>query len=104
MSKNHKPKQQERSAPVNEATDAIVEEKAVNVPKHRQCPSCYEGKGGVGQRGWWRRINGALVKRQYKCNKCDMDWTIEERTHSVIEKIEYSTVTVEHRVPDIQTR
>jgi hypothetical protein len=86
------------------APEPTAEVKKQSVPKYRQCPCCYSGLGGVGRPGWWRRINGSLVKRQYICDKCGLDWTVEERTHSVIESIEYKQVDVQHGRVDIGTR
>jgi transposase-like protein len=102
MSKqNHGNKQQAKSAEV-EKVEAV--ERKREIKEHMKCPSCFGERGGVGRRGWWRRINGTLVKRQYICKVCGFDWTVEERTHSVIESIEYNDIIVQHRDIDMETR
>lgn len=75
------------------------------VPKHRQCPICYGGKGGKGVEKWWRRVSGTMVKRCYKCDQCGFDWTVDVRTHTEVLKIEYQEIEVQHHDDlDLETR
>jgi len=44
------------------------------VPKHRQCPLCHEGQGGVGQcEGTYKKAS-TFLRRYYKCDKCAHTW------------------------------
>jgi len=81
-----------------------VQKPTRNVPKHQQCPLCFEGRGGVGKPGWWRRISGTRVKRQYICRECGFDWTADVRTTEEVLKIEYQQVEVQHRPVDLDSR
>lgn len=74
------------------------------VPKHRQCPCCYQGRGGVGRPGWWRRVSGTLVRRQYVCDKCGFDWTADVRTTTETVNIQYQEIDVKHDDTDLETR
>lgn len=57
--------------------EASGEEK---IPKHKQCPSCFSGFGGVGKRKWWRRVSGVLTRMCYSCDQCGYNWAVDVRT------------------------
>ena len=102
MSKNRKPDSQ---TPTNKPPALPASFPAPKVPKHRQCPSCFGGKGGVGLEKWWKRVSGTLVKRCYACNQCGYQWTATVRTISNVLKIESQEVQVEHNeIDDLETR
>ena len=50
------------------------------VKKAQQCPACYSGLGGIGNRKWQRQVNGPLVKRCYQCDQCGAQWVVDVRT------------------------
>ena len=74
------------------------------VPKHRQCPRCYAGQGGVGKRRWWKRKSANVVHTCYECNVCGHDWTAMIRTVTSLERIEWNEVEVQHTDLDLETR
>ena len=59
-----------------------------DVPKYRQCPVCYGGRGGVGKRKWTSRINGATVKNCYVCDTCNFDWVVLIRTTKEVDYLD----------------
>ncbi len=89
-----------------EAREAEVEAagKPVVVPKYKQCPSCYGGRGGIGVERWHRRINGVLLKKCYQCDTCGFDWTATVRTVTETVNVQYHDVQVEHGDVDMETR
>lgn len=63
---------------------------ATDVPPHKRCPSCYGGRGGIGQ------DNGRYAPKNlfyFKCDQCGHTWSAE-----IIVKTE--VVRVDHRLPD----
>lgn len=61
-----------------------------DVPLHKRCPSCYGGRGGIGQ------DNGRYAPKNlfyFKCDQCGHTWSAE-----IIIKTE--VVRVDHRLPE----
>ena len=69
-------KQEDRAEPPKEV-------KAV--PKHRQCPICFGGMGGVGHATGIYRKSSTYAKRYYACDKCGHSWSVELQPSQVIE-------------------
>ena len=103
MSKKH----YHQKPPIVETPEPVATPEPIvqpNIPSHRQCPCCFGGRGGVGKEKWWRRVSGTLVRRCYACDQCGFQWTADVRTHSVVEKIEFQQIHVEHSDVDLETR
>lgn len=87
-----------RQSPPREKADGKTNPRASgeapNVPpdvaKHRQCPSCYNGLGGVGN-----VYSTERNKSYYKCKTCGHTWTATVRRE---------VVKVEHRTVELETR
>jgi len=62
------------------------------IPKHRRCPLCFGGLGGVGRSYATAPQSGTLIRTYYKCNQCAHTWSVDVR--KTILKIE-STVREE---------
>ncbi|HEV3022933.1 MAG TPA: hypothetical protein VGX76_10710 [Pirellulales bacterium] len=61
------------------------------VPKHRQCPLCFEGRGnGVG-----KAYNSQQGKTYYMCDNCGHTWVV--RVKRVVSSIEHREVELEER-------
>lgn len=54
-------------------------------PKHRQCPLCFTGMGGVGSSTGIYRKGSTYAKRYYCCNKCGHTWTVDIQPSQVID-------------------
>ncbi len=47
------------------------------VPKHRQCPLCHDGKAnGVGRCDGTYKKSSSLTRRYYRCDKCGHTWIV----------------------------
>lgn len=77
------------NAPAGEATPAATDG-AADVPKHRQCPGCFRGDGGVG-----KAYNTQGRTRYYKCNSCGHTWRV---------KVDTTVTDVTHRQVDLDER
>src|SRR4051794_32718593 len=57
------------------------------VPKHRQCPRCYEGaQNGVGQCNGTYAKASSLTRRYYRCDRCAHTWIVNltpEQVHDL---------------------
>jgi hypothetical protein len=73
------------------------------VPKHRQCPQCYGGRGGVGVERWHSR-KGAIMRTCYQCDTCGFDWIANIKTVSQALSIEWQEVEIEHGEIHLDTR
>lgn len=70
--------------------DEPTNDKPRDVPKHRQCPLCYTGLGGVGSQYSKHGNTG-----YYKCQCCGHTWTAT---------VKVEAVKIEHKVVDMETR
>lgn len=77
----------------------------VGVPKHRQCPACYGGRGGVGKRKWQTKINSVLARICYACNICGFQWSVKTKTVRTPIELEWDEVEVEYLPgPELEER
>jgi hypothetical protein len=57
------------------------------VPKHRQCPRCYEGElNGIGQCNGTYAKASSLTRRYYRCDRCAHTWIVNltpEQVHDL---------------------
>jgi hypothetical protein len=108
MSKKDKPQGQPQQKPevsqasVPETSDASPDKAAEgtekrDVPKHRQCPACYNGLGGIGKEKWWQRVDAMTVRRCYACDMCPYIWTARVTVYEILEAIEHLEVVIETR-------
>lgn len=64
--------------PENQAETSVIptEPEKRAVPKYRQCPLCYCGRGGVGQsNGLYKKASTHHI-RYYRCDKCPHTWAV----------------------------
>ena len=73
------------------------------VPKHRQCPSCHGGRGGVGFEKWHNR-KGTHMRTCYQCDVCGFDWIVNSRRVTKPLPIEFLESDIEYDVVEIETR
>lgn len=87
VSRKHRKPQQD--------AQSVKPEPKRNVPKHRQCPACYGGRGGVGKERWHTR-KGAVMRVCFQCIVCGFDWIANLKTVSQPVSVEWTEAEVEH--------
>ena len=75
-----------KTRPINNVEHAeqnVPQQRSV-VDKHRQCPICYQGHGGVGQANGSYAKASTLTQRYYKCNQCAHTWSVYVKPEEII--------------------
>lgn len=72
-------------------------------PNHLKCPTCFNGRGGIGKQKWWKRVSGVSTRQCYVCNMCGFEWTATIKRMPI--EIEHMEVEVDQNDgPDLETR